>query len=98
MNQNEKENGRLYLSGAQSMQGLKSYLFVVQFLQSNCNSLVVSMMMSILVIYNFEVGFSRPPQPKRHFSHMNNARKRDIRKMKSQLSLDKWTYLYLFLS
>lgn len=29
---------------------------------------------------------------------MNNARKRDKEKKKSQLSLDKWTYLYLFLS
>lgn len=77
------------------MQGLRSYLCVVQFLQSNCNSLVVSMMMSILVIYNFEVGLSRPPQPKGFSSHMNNTRKWDKRKMKSQLSLDKWTYLYL---
>lgn len=27
---------------------------------------------------------------------MNNTRKWDKRKMKSQLFLDKWTYLYLF--
>lgn len=36
--------------------GLRSYLFSVQLLQSNCNSPVVAMMMSVLVIYNFGVG------------------------------------------
>lgn len=55
MNQNEKKNDELDLSGAYSRQGLKSYLFIEQFFQSNCNSLVVAMMMSILVIYNFGV-------------------------------------------